>query len=97
MEIFKVKDYKRFADSLEEKTGCVVTIRLMGKNHTHYQLDKRGLSLGVLCVLNGELSFAPFATLDSATDDQYINAKYIPMFDDFVGLLEVLREMFVED
>ena len=59
MEIFKVKDYKRFADSLEDNTGCVVTIRLIGKNHTHYQLDKRGLSLGVLCVDKGELSFAP--------------------------------------
>lgn len=97
MEIFKVKDYKRFADSLEDKTGCVVTIRLMGKNHTHYQLDKRGLSLGVLCVDNGELSFAPFVTLDSAQNDQYINAKYIPLLDDFIGLLGVLREMFVED
>lgn len=97
MEIFKVKDYKRFADSLEDKTGRVVTIRLIGKDHTHYQLDKRGLSLGVLCVDKGELSFAPFVTLDSAQNDQYINAKYIPLFDDFIGLLGVLREMFVED
>lgn len=97
MEIFKVKDYKRFADHLEEKTGCEVAIRLLGKNHTHYQLDKRGLSLGVLCVDNGELSFAPFVTHETAQNDQYINAKYIPLFDDFIELLGTLREMFVEE
>lgn len=97
MEIFKVKDYKRFANNLEEKTGCTVTIKLIGKNHTHYQLNKHGLSLGVLCVDNGELSFAPFVTHDTAENDQYINAKYIPLFDDFIELLGTLREMFVEE
>ena len=39
----------------------------------------------------------PADRLDSAQNDQYINAKYIPLFDDFIGLLGVLREMFVED
>jgi len=97
MEIYKVKNYKAFANQLEEQTGCNITIRLMGKNHTHYQLDKMGLSLGVLCVDNGEVSFAPFVTLDSAKNDQYINAENLPFFDDFVKVLSVFREMFVDD
>jgi len=96
MEIYKVKDYKRFANDLEEKTGCSVSIRLMGKNHTHYQLNKRGLSLGVLCVQDGELSFAPFVTHETAQNEQYINATYIPLFDDFIELLGAFREMFLE-
>lgn len=97
MEIYKVKDYKVFANQLAQKTGCNVTIKLMGKNHTHYQLDKMGLSLGVLCVDNGEVSFAPFVTLDTAQNDQYINAQNLPLFDDFVQLLTTFREMFVEE
>ena len=84
MEIYKVKDYKVFANQLMDKTGCDVSIRLMGKNHTHYQLNKMGLSLGVLCVDKGEVSFAPFVTLDTAQND-------------FIQLLTVFREMFVEE
>ncbi len=97
MEIYKVRNYKAFAKQLEEKTGCNIAIRLMGRNHTHYQLDKMGLPLGVLCVKDGEASFAQFATLDSATNDQYINAENFPIFDDFVTLLMTFREMFVDE
>ena len=96
MEIYKVKNYKVFANQLAEKTGCSVLIRLLGKDHTHYQFSKMGLSLGVLCVDKGEMSFAPFVTLDTAKDDQYINAQHLPLFDDFVQLLTVFRGMFVE-
>lgn len=96
MEIYKVKNYKVFANQLMEKTGCDVSIRLLSKNHTHYQLSKMGLSLGVLCVDNGEVSFAPFVTHETARDDQYINAQNLPLFDDFIQLLTVFREMFVE-
>lgn len=97
MEIYKVKNYKTFAMELERKTGCSVDIRLIEKEHTHYQLSKMGLSLGVLCVDNGEVSFAPFVTHESARNDMYINACNLPMFDDFIKLLTVFREMFVED
>lgn len=97
MEIYKVKDYKVLANQLAAKTGCDISIRLMGKNHTHYQLSKMGLSLGVLCVDNGEISFAPFVTLDTAKNDQYINAQHLPLFDDFIQLLTIFREMFVEE
>lgn len=97
MEIYKVKNYKVFATQLEDRTGCDVLIRLMGKNHTHYQINKMGLSLGVLCVDNGDVSFAPFVTLDSAKNEQYISAQNLPLFDDFVDLLTVFREMFVDE
>lgn len=96
MEIFKVKDYKVFAHQLANKTGCDVSIRLMGKNHTHYQIDKMGLPMGVLCVDNGEVSFAPFVTFDSCKNDQFIAVQNFPLFDDFVCLLMTFREMFVE-
>lgn len=96
MDIYKVKNYKQFARELESKTKCEVKIKLLEKNHTHYQLNKMGLSLGVLCICNGEVSFAPFVTLDTARDDQYIDAQYLPLFDDFVELLKVFRDIFVE-
>lgn len=97
MEIYKVKNYKVFADQLKNTTGCDVSIKLIAKNHTHYQLNKMGLSLGVLCVNNGEVSFAPFVTHETAENDQYINVQHFPLFDDFVQLLTVFHSMFVDE
>lgn len=97
MEIYKVKNYKAFAIELENKTGCSVIIKIISKDHIHYQLSKMGLSLGVLCVDKGEVSFAPFVTHESAQNDMYINACNLPMFDDFIQLLTVFREMFVSE
>jgi short-subunit dehydrogenase len=96
MEIIKVKNYKVFAENLKKKTGCNVTIQIMNdRDHYHFQLDKDGISLGVLCLNQGEASFAPFVTLDTAEDDQYINVKYMPMLGDFISVLKVFDEMFV--
>lgn len=96
MEIMKVKNYKVFAETLKKKTGCEVIIRIMGsKDHYHFQLNKDGISLGVLCLDQGEASFAPFVDLDSARDSQYINVKYMPMLDDFIGVLKVFDDLFV--
>ncbi len=96
MEIIKVKNYKVFAENLKKKTGCNVTIQIMNdRDHYHFQLDKDGISLGVLCLDQGEASFAPFVTLDTAEDDQYINVKYMPMLGDFISVLKVFDEMFV--
>jgi hypothetical protein len=95
MEIMKVKNYKVFAETLKKKTGCEVNIKLMDTDHTHYQLSKDGISLGVLCVDKGEASFAPFVTHETAQNDQYINVQYMPMLDDFIGVLKVFSELFV--
>ena len=96
MEIIKVKNYKVFAENLKKKTDCNVTIKIMnGIDHYHFQLDKDGISLGVLCLDQGEASFAPFVTLDTAENDQYINVKYMPMLGDFISVLKVFDEMFV--
>lgn len=91
----KVKNYKVFAETLKKKTGCEVNIKLMDTDHTHYQLSKDGTSLGVLCVDKGEASFAPFVTHETAQNDQYINVQYMPMLDDFIGVLKVFSELFV--
>jgi hypothetical protein len=91
----KVKNYKVFAETLKKKTGCEVNIKLMDTDHTHYQLSKDGISLGVLCVDKGEASFAPFVTHETAQNDQYINVQYMPMLDDFIGVLKVFSELFV--
>jgi hypothetical protein len=91
----KVKNYKVFAETLKKKTGCEVNIKLMDTDHTHYQLSKDGISLGVLCVDKGEASFAPFVTHEIAQNDQYINVQYMPMLDDFIGVLKVFSELFV--
>jgi hypothetical protein len=95
MEIMKVKNYKVFAETLKKKTGCEVNIKLMDTDHTHYQLSKDGISLGVLSVDKGEASFAPFVTHETAQNDQYINVQYMPMLDDFIGVLKVFSELFV--
>ena len=97
MEIMKVKNYKTFAETLKQKTECEVKIKLMKENdHIHYQLNKDGMSLGVLCVQDGEPSFAPFCTFDNdSSNDHYINVRYMPLFDDFIGVLKVFGKMFV--
>lgn len=97
MEIVKVKNYKVFAETLKAKTGCEVKIQIIAKEHTHYQLSKDGISLGVLCIDNGEVSFAPFVTHETVKNEQYINVKYMPMLDDFISLLQVFEELFVCD
>lgn len=95
MEIMKVKNYQAFAEMLKEKTRCSININLIGKDHTHYQLNKDGISLGVLCIDHGEASFAPFVTHSTAKTDHYINVQYMPMLDDFIKVLQVFSEMFV--
>ena len=99
-EINKVKNYIQFAEILENKTGCTVKVNVMDNkgNHVHYQLNDRfDMSLGVLCIDNGEVSFAPFETHESVKNEQYINVKYMAQFDDFIALLKVFKEMFVVD
>lgn len=95
MEIMKVKNYKAFSETLKKKTGCEVNIKLIDTNHTHYQLSKDGISLGVLCIDKGEVSFAPFVNHETVQDDQYINVQYMPMLNDFIGVLKVFSELFV--
>lgn len=95
MEIMKVKNYKVFAETLKKMTGCEVNIKLMDVNHTHYQLSKDGISLGVLCDNKGEVSFAPFVTHETVRNDRYINVQYMPMLDDFIDVLKVFEELFI--
>lgn len=96
MEIIKVKNYKSFAEILKNKTGCEVIIKIMeDKDHYHFQLNKDGISLGVLCLDKGEVSFAPFVTHANDRNDQYINVNYMPMLGDFIDVLNVFNEMFV--
>ena len=99
MEIIKVKNYKEFAQMLRKKTGCEVLIKVMDTHakHVHYQLNKDGMSLGVLCVDDGDPSFAPFCTLQNDSSvESYISVKYMPLMDDFIKVLKVFDEMFVD-
>lgn len=95
MEIMKVKNYKVFGETLKKKTSCDVNIKIIGKDHIHYQLNRDGVALGVLCIDKGEPSFAPFVSHDTAKNDQYINIQYMPMLEDFISVLKVLDELFV--
>ena len=95
-KINKIKNYKEFARFLEEKTKCSIKIQVVSNNHMHYQLnDKYDMTLGVLCIDDGEVSFAPFATLDNAKNEQYINVTYMVQFDEFSNLLKAFQQMFV--
>lgn len=95
MEITKVKNYKSFAEMLKNKTGCDIIIKIIANNHYHYQMNKDGISLGVLCVDNGVGSFAPFVTHENVKDDQYINVHYMPMLDDLIKVFNVFSEIFI--
>ena len=102
MEIMKVKNYKAFGEILRKKTDCEINIKLMNdKDHVHYQLSKDGISLGVLCMDEGEASFAPFIThadVEDLYDDDgklFINVQYMPMLNDFISVLKVFDELFV--
>lgn len=96
MEIMKVKNYKVFAETLKKRTGCDVGIKIMSsRDHYHFQLSKDGISLGVLCIDEGEASFAPFVTHETARDNQFFNVQYMPMVDDFINVLKVLDALFV--
>lgn len=85
-----MKNYRQFAELLEQTTKCNVTIQIMRTNeHYHYQLDDRfGMSLGVLCVDKGGISFAPFVTHKTCQDSQFININHAVQFDDFAMILQ---------
>ena len=99
-EIKKVKNYRQFAELLGKETGCSILVRPMTKDgeHTHYQMNDRfGMSLGVLCVDDGYASFAPFETLESAENNQYININHLTQTEDFIKVMSVLGKIFVTD
>lgn len=97
MELKKTDNYKKFAEKLKEKTGCEVLIEIVEKNHYHFQLDKDGISIGVLCIDKGDPSFAPFTKLATAKNENFINCTYMPLMDDLTKVLKVLGEMFTCD
>lgn len=97
-KVEKVIDYKAFAELLEERTGCSIEIEVKDRKgkHIHFQLnDKYNMSLGVLCICDGEASFAPFATHKSVSNEQYINIHHMVQRDDFVKILGVFEKLFV--
>lgn len=99
-EVKKVKNYRQFAELLERETGCDIVIQVMNNDstHIHYQMnDKFGMSLGVLCVDEGYASFAPFETLKSALNEQYININHLTQTDDFFKVMSVLGKIFITD
>lgn len=95
----RVNNYVEFARMLEQATGCSVKIKIMNReDHIHYQLNNRyDVSLGVLCIDKGIASFAPFATHETARDEQYIYVQYMVMFDEFINVLSAFKKIFVEE
>ena len=97
MKIMTVKNYKTFAEMLRQQTSCTIDIKVLERDHIHYQLNKDGISLGVLCINKGEASFAPFVTHENAQNNQYISVQYMPMIDDFIKVLKVFADIFVDN
>lgn len=98
MEVVKFKNYKVFAEELKEKTGCdSVEIKIMTtNNHYHFQLNKMGIAIGVVCYDNGNISFAPFVSHDTAHNEQYIAMNKFPMLEELIATMTTLRDMFME-
>lgn len=97
-KVNKVKNYRQLAEQLEKETGCSVKIKVLDKNnHIHYEIrDKYDMVLGTLCVQDGDVSFAPFVTSDSASNNEYISIIHMVQAEDFIKLLGVFNKMFVE-
>lgn len=96
MEIIKIKNYNKMADELSEATGLVVNPRVISKNHVHYEFKKGNMAVGVLCINEGELSFAPLTSDDKAANSQYISFSRLPDFKIVADLMIVLMGKFVE-
>lgn len=99
-KINQIKNYQHFATIIEEETNCSVKIKVMNRDasHVHYQINDRfDMSLGVLCIDNGDISFSPFTTINNSPDDSFINIYHLVRVEDFVKLLSVFSEMFVKD
>ena len=99
MEIKKKTNYVKFADKLESLTGCDVRYCIMKDkaNHIHYELNKQGVSLGVLCYDEGELSIAPFRSFDNLpTNEEFIYFNTAPQFSDFADVLVKLGSLVLD-
>ena len=100
MEIKTIKNYKDLANKFKEITKCdEVKIKLMGDdNHYHFGMSKDGLPIAVICYDDGDITVSPFSTLDNCPDssESWINVNKLPIFDDFVILMEGLKELVVE-
>lgn len=97
-QINKIKNYKKLAEAIEGETGYSVKIRVLEKNHIHYEIyDGYDMILGTLCVMNGDISFAPFATSDNAKDCEYIDVAHLVQATDFINLINIFSKMFVEE
>ena len=97
-KVNKVKNYRQLAEQLEKETGCSVKITVIDKNsHIHYEIhDKYDMVLGTLCVQDGDVSFAPFAASNTASNSEYISIVHMVQVEDFIKLLGVFNKMFVE-
>ena len=97
-KVNKIKSYKKFADSLKQETGFNIKTDIVEHNHFHFQFtDSYGLSLGVLCVNDGNLSFAPLVTLESAQNGEYIDFDKLPQFGDLSKLFTIFESLFLEN
>lgn len=100
MEIKKIKNYKDLANKFKEITKCdeVKISEMRGNNHYHFGMIKDGMPIATICYEDGELSVAPFIRVeDSNTNgNEWINVNKLPIFDDFVVLMEGLKELVVD-
>ena len=100
MEIKTVKNYKDLANKFKEITKSdEVKIKIMcGDNHYHFGMIKDGLPIATICYDSGTISVAPFIKIENAaSEDSWINVNKLPIFDDFVTLMNGLKELIVED
>jgi len=97
MNIKKQHNYIKFGNEIEELTGCDVRYEALGDKHVHYELSSKGISLGILCYCNEELSFAPFRSFDNrATNEEFIYFKHAPSFDEFTRVLTKLGTLVLD-
>jgi len=97
LNILKVKDYIEFGDKLKELTGCNVCYKIMrDDNHYHYELEKNGLTIGIVCYDKGKIRFAPFGTFSNCPNDRFIDFKFAPSFKDVTETLIKLSTLVLD-
>lgn len=83
MEFKKVQNYLHFGERIKSHLEVEeIKITKISKMHYHYELFIKGLSLGVLCYNQGEITFSPFDLRNTKNSNMagYIDSDWLPLF-----------------
>lgn len=96
MEIVKIKNYRKFANELAEKTKLTVTPQEIESNHIHYHFKKDFTTILVVCIKNEKVTFLPFDK-EIRQDNTWLSIDNLLYLDELKIVLDVIKSLFIED